>query len=146
MNTAQCQWLKSDDNERWSFVNSGSSEVSTLRKEYGSESSNTFGLNVISFPLSYRIDKKTVLIPDLGDERLSLQNLLPVTVEYIDKQVTVYSHDLGEFAFAIDEIDAVDEFKASIVDLYFLLKEEQNNLGPLPLKHWNFLKSIIHEN
>ncbi len=101
--------------------------------------------NVVVFPAS-RLDRKTIFIQDLGDVRVSLREPLAVSIETCPDHVTAYSYDLGEFAFANDELDALDEFKASIVDLYFLLRDEQDNLGPLPLKHWNFLKSVVQEN
>lgn len=92
------------------------------------------------------LDKKTIFIRDLGDARVSLLEALPISIECWSKRITVYSPDIGEFAFGDDEVDAIDDFKSSVVDLYFLLKDEQNNLGPLPLRHWNFLRTIIQEN
>lgn len=91
------------------------------------------------------LERKTVFVQDLGDARLALRELLAISIEQWPNSVTACSYDTGEFAFADDELTAIDELKALIVDLYFLLKEEQNNLGPLPLKYWNFLKSIIQE-
>ena len=91
------------------------------------------------------LERKTVFIQDLGDARLALREPLAVSIEQWPSAVTADSYDTGEFAFADDELTAIDELKALIVDLYFLLKEEQNNLGPLPLKYWNFLKSVIQE-
>lgn len=91
------------------------------------------------------LERKTVFVQDLGDARLALREPLAISIEQWPNSVTVCSYDTGEFAFADDETTAVDEMKALIVDLYYLLKEEQNNLGPLPLKYWNFLKSVIQE-
>jgi len=91
------------------------------------------------------LERKTVFVQDLGDARLALRELLAISIEQWPDSVTACSYDTGEFAFADDELTAIDELKALIVDLYFLLKEEQNNLGPLPQKYWNFLKSAIQE-
>lgn len=91
------------------------------------------------------LERKTVFIQDLGDARLTLREPLAVSIEQWPNSVTAYSYATGEFAFSDDELAAIDELNVLIVDLYFLLKEEQNNLGPLPLKHWNFLKSVIQE-
>lgn len=96
--------------------------------------------SVVSLP-----ERKTVFVQDLGDARLVLREPLAVSIEQWPNAVTADSYDTGEFAFADDELAAIDELKALIADLYFLLKEEQNNLGPLPVKHWNFLKSVIQE-
>lgn len=91
------------------------------------------------------LERWTVFVQDLGDVRLALREPLAISIEQWPNSVTACSYDTGEFAVADDELNAIDELKALIVDLYFLLKEEQNNLGPLPLKYWNFLKSIIQE-
>ncbi len=91
------------------------------------------------------LERKTVFVQDLGDAKLMLREPLAISIEQWPDSVTVCSYDTGEFAFAGDELTAIDELKALIVDLYFLLKEEQNNLGPLPQKYWNFLRSVIQE-
>jgi hypothetical protein len=90
-------------------------------------------------------ERRTVFIRDLADERVMLRSSLPVTVESDGASVTVFSVDTGDFSVGADEIGALDEFRASVVDLYFMLKEESGNLGPLPQRHWNFLSSIIQE-
>jgi hypothetical protein len=88
---------------------------------------------------------KTIFIQDLGDARVSLRRPLPMVVESWGAKTSVYSPDTGDFSVAIDEGAALDELRSSVVDLYFLLKDEQANLGPLPLRHWNFLRSVIDE-
>jgi hypothetical protein len=88
---------------------------------------------------------RSVFIRDLGDERVSLNSPIPVTIETSGNQVSVYSLDTGDFGVGVDEQSALDEFRASMADLYFMLKEESAALGPLPQKHWNFLRSVIDE-
>ncbi len=88
---------------------------------------------------------KTIFIEDLGDPRLSLIRSLPISVEYSSGHVSAYSYDLDEFAIGKNEFDAMNEIRASIVDFYFLLKDEQDNLGPLTQKQWHFLRQIVRE-
>lgn len=97
---------------------------------------------------SHSQDRKTIFIKNLSDPRLSLREgeSLPIFVESWPQLFTACSHDIDEFAFAADEFETIEEIKASIVELYFSLKEDQNNLGPLPQKHWDFLKSVMQEN
>jgi hypothetical protein len=90
-------------------------------------------------------DRKTVFIRSLGDPRVSLKGPIPVAVETLDGEVTVYSADTGDFVVGADEPSAIDEFRASMVELYFMLKSEKHSLGPLPQKHWHFLSSVIDE-
>ena len=99
----------------------------------------------VFFPSSFFSDKKTVFISDLADNRLALRKPIPVVVEYSAGKVLAYSLDFSEFSYGDDEFEAIDEFKASVADLYFMLKDDSHKLGPLPMKHWNYLNSVIEE-
>ena len=90
-------------------------------------------------------DRKTIFIQDLADGRVSLRSPLPVLVESWKNQTTVFSADTGDFSVGDDESSALDEFRAAVVELYFLLKSERDKLGALPMKHWRFLSSMIDE-
>lgn len=92
-----------------------------------------------------RIGFRTIFIQDLGDQRVRLLEPLAISIESTAARAIACQIDLGEFAYADTEIEAIDELKALICDLYFLLQREEENLGPLPQKHWHFLKSIIQE-
>lgn len=88
---------------------------------------------------------KTAFIQDLGDPRVTLLRSIPVSVDFWPDHVTARSFDIEEFGVGADEFEAVRELKASLADLYFLLKNEQGNLGPLPQRQWEFLRRIIRE-
>lgn len=138
------QWFKT--NQELSVTNSCSALVSLFNQkklEVFVSTNASVERNVSA--ASSLVDRKTVFIQDLGDARLKLRESLAVLIENWSEIITACSFDIGEFAFANDELAAIDEFKALIVDLYFLLKADQEILGPLPLKQWNFLKSIIEE-
>jgi len=89
--------------------------------------------------------RKSIFIGDLGDARLTLNALLPIHLERAGKQVLGYSYDLDELEVAEDEYLVIEGMKASIVDLYFMLKDEQGQLGPIPLRQWNYLRNVISE-
>lgn len=138
------QWINYDNNDDKRYAVSNSKLVNLL-SDFEESNANSAARGKIVSISSVRLDSKTIFIQDLGDPRVSLCVPLAVFVEIFTNQVIAYSYDLGEFGFAVDENDAIRELKADIVDLYFLLKEEQDNLGPLPQQQWNYLKSIIKE-
>ena len=88
---------------------------------------------------------KTVFICDLSDPKLSMSRAIPVSLEFWPECVTALSYDLEEFGVAESEFAALNDLRASIRDLYFLLKEDESKLGPLPRQHWKFLKSVVQE-
>jgi hypothetical protein len=90
-------------------------------------------------------ERKTVFILDLADQRVALNKPVPVSIELLTDSATACSPDTGDFAVAASEEDVLEEFRAGLVELYFLLKEEQKNLGPLPQRQWDFLRSVIVE-
>jgi len=88
----------------------------------------------------------TVFIQDVRDQRLRLTSAIPVTVERWAGSVTAYNADLEDFGYGDSEAEAIGAFCDSLVDLYFILKEEgEENLGPLPLRQWRHLQRIIEE-
>lgn len=88
---------------------------------------------------------KTIFIQDLGDFKLLLRRSLPVVVELVGRSVTAYSPDTEDYGAADDEFAALDELRSALVDRYYILRDEQDHLGPLPLKQWNFLRTIIED-
>jgi hypothetical protein len=138
------QWIKTD--QKLSVTNTLSAIVSLFSQgELEFLVSTDANVERNFSAASSLVERKTVFIQDLGDARLKLRESLAVLIENWSENITACSFDIGEFAFANDEVAAVDEFKALVVDLYFLLKADQEILGPLPLKQWIFLKSIIEE-
>lgn len=89
--------------------------------------------------------RKTVFIQDLGDPRLSLTASIPVALDFWGDSVTACCYDLEDFGVGQDEFSALADLKGSLVDLYFLLKAEADRLGPLPERHWRYLRSITRE-
>lgn len=88
---------------------------------------------------------KTVYIRNLDDPRLVLKREMPITIDFSDNVFTAVSYDLEEFGIGKDEIEALKDIRDSIVSLYYMLKKEEHNLGPLPRRQWEYLKDLILE-
>lgn len=88
---------------------------------------------------------KTIFIQDLGDPRVALIRALPASIEFGPDLVSAFSYDIEEFGIGADEFEAVEDLKVSIAALYFVLKDDLTNLGPLPQRQWAFLKGVIRE-
>lgn len=89
--------------------------------------------------------QKRIALRDLHHPRLSLREPIEVSVETWDNMVTAYCYDLDEFEAAQDEFSVLNDLRASIADLYYILKSEQGNLGPLPQEQWSYLSRIVRE-
>jgi hypothetical protein len=89
--------------------------------------------------------QKPIILQDLGDRRLSVCRPIAVSLEFWEGFVTACCYDLEEFDVAGDEFTAVEQLKASIVDLYFILKSDEGHLGPLPQRQWDYLRATLQE-
>lgn len=86
------------------------------------------------------------VVQDLQDARLRLKRDLWVSLELADGIVSVWHDDLEELGTGPTEAEALAVFRASVVELYFLLKGlGRERMGPIPLKQWNFLLDIVEE-
>ena len=92
-----------------------------------------------------KFERRSVLIADLGDARLVLKAPIPVHLEDAGSEVLGYSYDLDEFEVADDEWSVIQKMRSAIARVYFTLKEEQGNLGPLMQQHWAFLQKVVSE-
>lgn len=107
-----------------------------------SESGST---NFIWMTERAQIRRKTVFVLSLGTSSLALKSPLPISLDVTATNVVAYSYDLDELAVSSSESEVLDEMRATIVETYFLLKSEQDILGPLQRRHWEFLNQIISE-
>lgn len=126
-----------------------SPESSTVREEPENwdllEASSRSGFIYLLSNVGAPTGQKSIFIADLGDPRVMLLQSLPIEVNRWPEHVTVYSHDLEIYCVADDIPAALTEMRASIVELYFMLKEERDRLGPLPRARWQFLSHVIRE-
>jgi hypothetical protein len=87
---------------------------------------------------------KTVFIRDLADSRLVVLEPIAVAVEFSGGQPTACCYDLEQFGVGEDEFSALDDLRATIVELYFALKAERR-LGPLPQRQLDYLTRVLRE-
>lgn len=87
---------------------------------------------------------KTVFIRDLHDSRLDMQDPIPASLEFSEGQVSACCYDLEQFGIGNDEFEALDDLRATIVELYFALKGEPR-LGPLPERQLSYLRRALRE-
>ncbi|MFH0774077.1 MAG: hypothetical protein V2A53_01085 [bacterium] len=83
--------------------------------------------------------KKALFINSLHSSNLNLQGAVPVSLEYDGDQFIAYSPDLDIYGCGESEYEAMEDVRASIVDLYYDLKEER--LGQDLQNIWEHLQS-----
>jgi hypothetical protein len=88
--------------------------------------------------------QKTVFIRDLHDPHMSVASPIPASLEFSDGQVTACCYDLEQFGVGGDEFEALDDLRATIVELYVTLKQEPS-LGPLPRRQLAYLARALKE-
>ena len=88
--------------------------------------------------------RKTVFIRDLRDPHLVVANPIPISLEFSDGQVTACCYDVEQFGVGEDEFVALDDLRATIVELYGVLKAERH-LGPLPQRQLAYLTRALKE-
>jgi hypothetical protein len=125
--------------------------IQTIKKSGSVMTGNVIGIGNAPGKFCFRSDgitftpPTTIFIRDLGDDEFVLLVELPIQVEQAGEQFAAYSYDLDELAIGQDKFNAIDEMKLAIADLYRILKEEKDNLGPIPQRHWKFLSRVIKE-
>jgi predicted RecB family endonuclease len=86
------------------------------------------------------------VLNDLGDPALELSRPVGVAVAYEDDEVHVSVDDLDAWATGATLSEALDELKASIVELYRDLAESTpEELGPLPARWLALLRKLVRE-
>lgn len=86
---------------------------------------------------------RAVQILDLGSARLRLSQPLPVSLETHGDQVVARSYDLELFEEGETDGEALDSLKAAVVELFFALRElEDNSRSRYLTQKLRFLESI----
>lgn len=91
------------------------------------------------------MEKKSILIYSLSSPLLKLKEPLAVHLEYDKEEVVAFCYDLDIFGYGESEIEALDDLRKTILDLYYELKENKDNLGILPKRIWDYLSFIVDE-
>lgn len=85
----------------------------------------------------------TVVIGSLFDDRLRL--LVPITLE-LERDGDFYiakCDEFEEFGYGNDPFQAVDDFRQTLAELYWTLKEEQSRLAPGLARVWQRLEQVV---
>lgn len=90
-------------------------------------------------------ERKPLLLYDLRHDKLKLVKPVAVLLEYDEKQVIAIAYDLDLFGYGETEMEALDDLRHTIVDLYLTLKENKDTLGAGAQKVWAYLSSIVEE-
>lgn len=91
------------------------------------------------------LEKKSILIYTLHSPSLKLKEPLAVHLEYDKEEVIALCYDIDLFGYGETEVEALEDLRSTIEDLYYELKENESNLGILPQRIWGYLSSIIEE-
>ena len=87
----------------------------------------------------------TMLLAALRDPRLRLTAPLTVTFERENNDIVAYCEELEEFGFGVHLTEAIEDLQATIAELYFTLKEENDKLGSNLKRIWQSLRQKIKE-
>ena len=88
---------------------------------------------------------ETMLLGALRDPRLHLVVPLTITFERENDDIVAYCEELEEFGFGTHLTEAIEDLQATIAELYFTLKGENNRLGPDLGRLWDSLHQKIKE-
>jgi len=86
-----------------------------------------------------------MLLGALRDPRLRLMMPLTVTFERENGDIVAYCEELEEFGFGTHLTEAIEDLQATIAELYFTLKEENDRLGSNLKRIWDSLRQKIKE-
>ena len=89
--------------------------------------------------------RKIIPLNTLKNNQYILEKPLYITLEIEDGVVIASLDDIEAFAYADTEYEAINQLREEIVNLYKDLKEDRENLGPLPQKWLEFLEEVIRE-
>jgi len=88
---------------------------------------------------------KNIVLSDLRSYKYYLDK--PIYI-YMEKVRTIYItsyYDVNLYAEGDCEEDAIENLCKQIIDYFEILKQESDKLGPVPAKHFMYLKQIVKE-
>jgi predicted RNase H-like HicB family nuclease len=95
--------------------------------------------------LAIKTQESIRVLQDLRDAGLRLVAPLYITIEEEAGTVVASNVDLDVFGYGDTEAEALQDLREVIVETYFDLKANQNNLGPYLQTIWNYLNRIVLE-
>ena len=94
-------------------------------------------------PKSDSID--SVQIGSLLDTRLRMSQPVTLVIEKDEEFFVAWHEELQEFGYGADPISAVQDFRNTMAQLYWQLKEDQHRLGADLFKTWEMLSTLVYE-
>jgi len=91
----------------------------------------------------YRIVPYHLEIRSLHDELLEIDSPIAVLVEEDEEQGIAYAPDIDVYGCGDDLVDALEDLRMSIVDLYYDLEQNKDKLGVDLKKICHYLSSIM---
>lgn len=93
----------------------------------------------------HSMESRFRIIPlnSLKHPKYRLKAPVHINLEYVEDQVVASFDDIEAFAYAETESEAINQLSEEIVSIYEDLQKDEDNLGPLPNKWWQYLKEIV---
>jgi len=88
---------------------------------------------------------RTEYIATLGHPLFTLRKAIPVVIELQEGIFSAWSSDIRAFGYGPTELDAIEDFRSAVVELYEVLAEKAGALGPDPARTLLSLEEFIEE-
>lgn len=86
-----------------------------------------------------------VRVGSLLDARLRMSQPVTLVIEKDEDFFVAWHEELQEFGYGTDPISAVQDFRNTMAQLYWQLKEDQHRLGADLLGTWERLSTLVYE-
>jgi len=90
------------------------------------------------------IVRDRIQIGSLLDHRLRMSVPITLDLEREDEFYLAKYDELDEFGYGTDPISAVQDFRKTIAELYWQLKEDEERLGPDLTETWRRLSALVY--
>ena len=87
----------------------------------------------------------SVQIGSLLDSRLRMSQPVTLVIEKDEDFFVAWHEELQEFGYGADPISAVQDFRNSMAQLYWQLKEDHHRLGANLFDTWEKLSTLVYE-
>ena len=87
----------------------------------------------------------SVQIGSLLDTRLRMRQPVTLVIEKDEDFFVAWHEELQEFGYGADPISAVQDFRNTMAQLYWQLKEDQHRLGADLFETWEMLSTLVYE-
>ena len=96
-------------------------------------------------PMSTLSSLDRVPIGSLLDVRLRMRRVITLVLQREDEFYIAKYDELNEFGYGHSPIDAIQDFRRTLGELYWSLRDPQKSLGPDLASTWELLSAFIYE-